>query len=435
MTPKQSDVTAVPRRKVLQYSAAAAALGGAGLVGPAGPAQAAVTATAEPLAPDLLRRIKKGERFRLRDLGIIIGGLPTGPLNAITDVPGVQVGYSTIIHDKPGIARTGVTIIKPRSEPMQNNWCHAGWFSHNGNGEMTGTHWLDETGLLTSVIGLTTTSQVGLVRDAIIKIGLETLPDLEFLLPVVAETYDGSLNDLNGSWIKDHHVRSAYARAKGGPVREGNVGGGTGMHYFDFKGGSGTSSRIVNYDGVDYTVGVFVQTNYGSRQREYYRVNGAPVGKEITYDEVPRSGPPAGGAPAAKKESDHHSCIAVIATDAPFIGSQCKRLAMRAGIGLGATGGIADNNSGDMYIAFSTGNDVRQDVDVDLYQTKSIPDAAITPFMHAVSESFQEAAHNSATMARTLAGYATTNYQLPLDRLVEIVQEHGLYGPGFAGWR
>src|SRR4051794_12559686 len=236
MTDEQRGSTSVPRRKVLQYSAAAAALAGAGLVG-AAPAQAAVSTTQPAISPDLLRRIKKGERFRLRDLGIIIGGLPTGPLNAITDVPGVQVGYSTIIHDKPGIARTGVTIIKPRSEPMQNNWCHAGWFSHNGNGEMTGTHWLDETGLLTSVIGLTTTSQVGLVRDAIIKIGLETLPDLEFLLPVVAETYDGSMNDLSKSWIKDQHVRHAYNSAKGGPVQEGNVGGGTGMHYFDFKGG------------------------------------------------------------------------------------------------------------------------------------------------------------------------------------------------------
>lgn len=420
----------VPRRRFLQYSAAA--LAGAGIVDAATPADAAVSAATSSLAPDVLRRIKRGERFRLRELGIIIGTLPTGRHNAITDVPGVQVGYTTIIHDHPGIARTGVTIIKPRSEPMQNNWCHAGWFSHNGNGEMTGTHWLDETGLLTSVIGLTTTSQVGIVRDTIVKIGLETLPDLEFLLPVVAETYDGSLNDLNGWWIKEHHVRRAYARARGGPVREGDVGGGTGMHYFDFKGGSGTSSRIVNYDGVDYTVGVFVQTNYGSRQREYYRVNGAPVGKEITYDEVPRSGPPAGGG-AARKAPDRHSCIAVIATDAPFIGAQCKRLAMRAGIGLGATGGIADNNSGDMYIAFSTGNDVRQDVDVDVYQAGSIPDAAITPFMHAVSECFQEAAHNSATMARTMAGFATTNYEIPLDRLVEIVKEHGLYGPGFSG--
>jgi D-aminopeptidase len=408
------------RRNVLSYSAAAAAVAGGSVAG-AGAAQAAVTRT--PLTAQMLERIKKGERFRLRELGIIIGTLPTGRYNAITDVPGVQVGYTTLNFDHPGIARTGVTIIKPRSGPMQNNWCHAGWFSHNGNGEMTGTHWIDETGMLTSVIGITTTSQVGVVRDALIKIGLETLPDLEFLLPVVAETYDGSMNDLSRSWINDRHVRHAYASAAGGPVQEGNVGGGTGMHYFDFKGGSGTSSRIVSYAGTDYTVGVFVQTNYGSRQREYYRVNGAPVGKEITYDEVPRSGPPVG----------HHSCIAIVATDAPFLPAQCKRLAMRAGIGLGATGGIADNNSGDMYLAFSTANDVRQDVVPDYYTARSIPDAEITPFMHAVSEAFQEAAHNSATKARTLAGFQTTLYQLPLDRLVEIVQEHQLYGPGFSG--
>ncbi|GAA4360624.1 P1 family peptidase [Angustibacter luteus] len=410
----------VSRRNVLGYSAAAAALAGTQLAG-ATPAHAAVSV--KPLSPQMLARIKRGERFRLRELGIIIGTLPTGRHNAITDVPGVQVGYTTLNFDRPGIARTGVTIIKPRSEPMQNNWCHAGWFSHNGNGEMTGTHWIDETGMLTSVIGITTTSQVGIVRDALIKIGLETLPDLEFLLPVVAETYDGSMNDLSRSWIKDEHVRHAYASARSGPVQEGNVGGGTGMHYFDFKGGSGTSSRIVRYAGKDYTVGVFVQTNYGSRQREYYRVNGAPVGKEITYDEVPRSGPPAG----------HHSCIAIVATDAPFLPAQCKRLAMRAGIGLGATGGIADNNSGDMYLAFSTANDVRQDEVPDYYSATSIPDAEITPFMHAVSEAFQEAAHNSATKARTLAGFQTTLYQLPLDRLVEIVQEHQLYGPGFSG--
>jgi len=420
----QPTLPPLTRRRVLHYSAATAAtaaLAGGASLAEAGVANAAVTG--KGLSPTMLQRIRRGERFRLRDLGIIIGTLPTGRLNAITDVPGVKVGYSTLNFDEPGIARTGVTVIKPRSEPMQKNWCHAGWFSHNGNGEMTGTHWIDETGMLTSVIAITTTSQVGLVRDALIKIGLETLPDLEFLLPVVAETYDGGMNDLSGSWIKDSHVRHAYHSAAGGPVKEGNVGGGTGMHYFDFKGGSGTSSRVVSYQGTDYTVGVFVQTNYGSRQREYYRVNGAPVGKEITYDEVPRSGPPAG----------HHSCIAVIATDAPFLPTQCKRLAMRAGIGLGATGGIADNNSGDMYIAFSTANDVRQDVPVDYYAAKSIPDAAITPFMHAVSEAFQEAAHNSATMARTLAGFSTTLYQLPLDRLVEIVQEHGLYGPGFSG--
>ena len=423
MSNEQPTGGGVSRRNVLHSAAAAAAVAGATMAAGGTANAAEPAAKPSPLSPELLDRIRKGERFRLRELGIIIGTLPTGRYNAITDVPGVQVGYTTLNFDRPGIARTGVTIIKPRTEPMQKNWCHAGWFSHNGNGEMTGTHWIDETGMLTSVIGITTTSQVGLVRDALIKIGLETLPDLEFLLPVVAETYDGSMNDLSGSWIKDAHVRHAYHSAKGGPVKEGNVGGGTGMHYFDFKGGSGTSSRIVSYGGKDYTVGVFVQTNYGSRQREYYRVNGAPVGKEITYDEVPRSGPPAG----------HHSCIAVIATDAPLLPLQCKRLAMRAGIGLGATGGIADNNSGDMYLAFSTANDVRQDVDVDYYAARSVPDAAITPFMHAVSEAFQEAAHNSATMARTLAGFETTLYQLPLDRLVEIVQEHGLYGPGFSG--
>jgi D-aminopeptidase len=194
------------------------------------------------------------------------------------------------------------------------------------------------------------------------------------------------------------------------------------MHYFDFKGGSGTSSRIVSYEGTDYTVGVFVQTNYGSRQRDYYRVNGAPVGLEIPYSVVPRSGPPV-----------TRSCIAVIATDAPFLPQQCKRLATRAGIGLANTGSVADNGSGDMYIAFSTANNVRQDNVPTYYQNKSIPDDSITPFFHAVSEAFQEAAHNSACKAETLAGFASTSYAIPLDRLIEAVRKHRLYGPGFFG--
>lgn len=413
--------TALSRRGLLRTSGSAAA----GAVLATGLGSRSAMASDRPVPPPpagILKRIKRGERFRLRQLGIEIGSLPTGRWNAITDVPGVQVGYKTVIRNSPKVARTGVTIIKPRSEAIQKNWCNAGWFSHNGNGEMTGTHWIDETGLLTSVIGITTTFQVGLVRDTLVKIGLETYPDLEFLLPVVAETLDAGLNDPTGFAITEKDVRQAYASAKSGPVAEGNVGGGTGMHYFDFKGGSGTSSRIVNYEGTDYTVGVFVQTNYGSRQRDYFRVNGAPVGLGIPYSEVPRSGPPV-----------TRSCIAVIATDAPFLPQQCKRLAARAGIGLANTGSVADNGSGDMYIAFSTANNVRQSPEPTYFHNKSIPDDSITPFFHAVSEAFQEAAHNSACKAETLAGFASTSYAIPLDRLIEVVRSHRLYGPGFFG--
>ncbi len=265
----------ISRRRLLQASGVAA---GTGAVG-AGIGVAATHRAAPESSAEALERVRAGERVRLRDLGIQIGVLPTGRWNAITDVPGVKVGYKTIVRDQPKIVRTGVTIIVPREEPMQTNWCHAGWFSHNGNGEMTGTHWLDETGLLSSVIGITSTLQVGVVRDTLVKMGIETNPDLEFMLPVVAETYDGELSDPSAFPITEQDVRDAVNSAASGPVAEGNVGGGTGMRYFDFKGGSGTSSRVVEYKGASYTVGAFVQANYG--ERRYLRVNGAPVGKEI----------------------------------------------------------------------------------------------------------------------------------------------------------
>jgi D-aminopeptidase len=413
----------ISRRTALKYSATGVAAGTIGAGGGYAFATSKLDAPLQPVATDLLPRIERGERFRLRDLGIIIGSLPTGPNNAITDVPGVKVGYKTIIRDDPGIARTGVTVIIPREEPIQKNWCYAGFYRHNGCGEVTGTQWIEEAGVLSSPIAITNTSQVGIVHQTLCKIGYERYGDLDFLLPVVAETYDGGFNDLSGFWITEKDVREAYDDAHGGPIAEGNVGGGTGMHFFDFKGGSGTSSRIVDFKGQKYTVGVFVQSNYGTDQRQYYRVNGAPVGKEISYDEVPKAGP------AAK-----HSCIAVIATDAPFLPGQCKRLATRAGIGIADTGSVADNGSGDMYLAFSTANDVAPESDDNVMRTaESIPDWEITPFFHAVSEAFQEAAHNSATMAQTLQGADRTLYAIPLDRLVEIVKKHGLYGPGFHG--
>ncbi|MCS7070431.1 MAG: P1 family peptidase, partial [Anaerolinea sp.] len=218
-------------------------------------------------------------RARLRDLGITIGMLPTGPHNAITDVPGVRVGHTTLIADEPRIARTGVTIIQPRPAAPWENPCFAGYFSFNGNGEMTGLPWIDESGLLTSPIGLTNTHQVGLVRDTLVRYEIEHGVGTGWVLPVVAETWDGWLNDINAFHLTGAHVLAALASASSGPVAEGNVGGGTGMICHEFKGGIGTASRVVVIFDQPYTVGVLVQANYG--RRASLRIDGMPVGRLI----------------------------------------------------------------------------------------------------------------------------------------------------------
>lgn len=398
------DNDGLSRRDLLKTSA----VGAAGVAG-ASSLLAAPAAADETHDPG--RRHGSGKRQRLRDLGVVIGTLPTGRHNALTDVLGVQVGYKTLIFDKPGIARTGVTIIVPRRDPMWENYCYAGFYSHNGNGAMTGTHWIEEVGWLTSMIGITNTHQVGIVRDTLIKLESEHNPDLEWRLPVVAETWDGPLNDMDRFWVTEQDVRDAVHDAGGGLPDEGNVGGGTGMSYFGFKGGSGTSSRVVKYAGHHYTVGVFVQSNYG--RREYLRVNGASVGLEIPTSKVPADGPPV-------STDGGGSCIIIVATDAPMLPGQCKRLATRAGIGLADTGGYAGNGSGDLYLAFSTGNDIRRD-DRHFYTARSVSNDHIDDFFVAVDEATQEALHNSATMARTMRGYQTTRHAIPLDDLVRSV--------------
>ena len=285
-------------------------------------------------------------RLRARDLGIPFEGSP-GPLNAITDVQGVEVGHVTLISGKgklvvgKGPVRTGVTAILPRgrgsTEPV-----FAAWFTLNGAGEMTGTTWVEESGFLEGPVMITNTHSVGTVRDAVIAWQYSRGAFQRWSLPVVAETYDGFLNDINGFHVKAEHVFQALDGAKTGPVGEGSVGGGTEMVAHRFKGGIGTSSRIVDEGRREYTVGVLVQANYGGRSR--FTVAGVPVGREIT-DLTPEEG-----------DEDSGSIIIVVATDAPLLPHQLKRVVKRAALGVARNGGVGGNGSGDIFMAFSTAN-------------------------------------------------------------------------------
>ncbi len=355
------------------------------------------------------------ERARLRELGIVVGRYPTGKYNAITDVPGVLVGHSTLIYDMPRVARTGVTVIIPRDGDIWTNHAFAAYYVFNGNAELTGAHWIDEGGMLTSPIGLTNTHQVGSVRDMLIAWEREQYAREGMLLPVVTETYDGWLNDIDAFHITKSDLFIAMNRAASGPVREGNVGGGTGMICHDFKGGIGTASRLVEIDGKIYTVGVLVQTNYGDRS--FLRVNGVPVGEEIGPDEVPT---PWGDQPALQAGS----IIAVIGTDAPLVSTQCKRLAQRATVGLARVGGVGYNSSGDIFLVFATGNDLPVP-QPDMMTLTMLPHQQLNFFFEAVAEAVEEAILNALTMAETMTGYKDrTAYAIPLDRLVEIMERY-----------
>lgn len=359
-------------------------------------------------------------RTRLRDLGIIIGDLPTGPHNAITDVPGIKVGHSTVINDNPRVARTGVTVIFPREEPIWKNNVFAAYHSFNGNGEMTGLPWLDESGMLSSPIGITNTHQVGLVRDTLVAYEIEAGYEYGFLLPVVAETFDGWLNDINAFHLKANHVYDALANAHSGPVEEGNVGGGTGMMCHGFKGGIGTSSRVAAIGNEQYTVGVLVQANYGRRHQ--FRVNGVHVGKEINFDVVPSPHivPP----PVGPKPGDG-SIIVIIGTNAPLLPIQCRRLAQRATVGLARVGGLGHNGSGDIFLAFATGNDLSADTIVKP-NLGMLALNQIDPLFEAVAEATEESILNALTAAETMTGYeGHTAHALPLDLLSQVMTRHG----------
>lgn len=354
-------------------------------------------------------------RARLRELDITIGHLPTGTYNAITDVPGVMVGHSTLIYDMPRVARTGVTVVVPREGIIWENHAFAAYHDFNGNGEMTGTHWLAESGLLTSPIALTNTHQVGVVRDSLIAYEREyQVPG--WILPVVAETYDGFLNDIDAFHVTKANVFEAMHNAAGGIVAEGNVGGGTGMTCHGFKGGIGTSSRLVEIDNETYTVGVLVQSNYGSR--EDFRVEGVPVGRLIGFDKVPSPR-------QDHKPLDSGSIIVIIGTDAPLLPVQCKRLAQRATVGLARVGGIGHNGSGDIFIAFATGNDLPIDAD-HAHTVKMLLHTQMNPLFEGVIEATEEAILNALTAAETMVGFQDrTAHAIPLDDLQTIMQKYG----------
>ncbi|MGH2591923.1 MAG: P1 family peptidase [Anaerolineae bacterium] len=352
-------------------------------------------------------------RARLRDLGITLGAYPTGQFNAITDVPGVLVGHHTLIYDQPRVARTGVTVIVPREGSIWQDNAFAAFHSFNGCGEMTGLPFIEEFGLLTSPIAITNTNQVGTAHAAIVEYGVGKHGGFAFKLPVAAETYDGWLNDIDAFHLTAAHVHAALDSAQGGPVAEGNVGGGTGMICHDFKGGIGTSSRIVECPSGRYTIGVLLQANHGDR--DLLRVDGVPVGREIgpQHTPTPWAEPPKGG-----------SIIVIIATDAPLLPIQCKRLARRATVGLARVGSVGYNGSGDIFLAFATGNHVPHDAKA-LLDVKVLPHHHLNSFFEAVAESVEESILNALTAAETMTGFqGHTAYALPLDELRRVMAKH-----------
>jgi D-aminopeptidase len=366
---------------------------------------------------------------RLRDLGITVGDLPTGRHNAITDVAGVRVGHTTLISGEGplrvghGPVRTGVTVIFPTERQAWEEPVFAGYHRLNGMGEITGLQWIRESGMLTTPIGLTNTDSVGAVRDALayheaVRIGA---PDPFGSLPVVGETFDYGLNDTHGRHVRDEHVFAAIDAAAGGPVAEGNVGGGTGMQCHGFKGGIGTSSRVVPDEVGGWTVGVLAQTNHGRRER--LTINGVPVGKAVPAEEVP--------VPTwFKRQEGTGSIIVVVATDAPLLPTQCDRLAQRAALGIARLGGVGEHYSGDLVLSFATGNrglprvfDLEDDqphaVDV-----KMMANHFITPLFDAVVEATEEAILNALVAAETLVGRdGHTLYALEHERLVQVMAD------------
>lgn len=352
-------------------------------------------------------------RPRLRDLGIEIGDLPTGPHNAITDVAGTMVGHATLVRDSPTVARTGVTMIVPRAGEIWANCAFAAWFNFSGNGEMTGLPWIEESGLLGSPIGITSTHQVGLVRDFLVKAAVEAGHPEAFHLPVVGETWDGWLSDLDSFPLNEGHARAAYESATGGRVPEGCVGGGTGMICHEFKGGIGTSSRVVKTKSGVYTLGVLVQANYG--RREDLRVDGIPVGRRLSKDVVPSAWDvaPNGG-----------SIIVILATDAPLLPVQCHRLAKRATVGLGRVGGYGHDSSGDIFLAFSTGNALP--IGEQPWQIEVLPMSEMDGLFHAVADATEESILNALCAAETMTGQrGRTAHALPIDVLRDLPARSG----------
>jgi D-aminopeptidase len=365
---------------------------------------------------------------RARDLGVPFDGTP-GPLNAITDVGGVTVGHTTLISGEgklqigKGPVRTGVTAVLPRGKDSMMNPVFAGWFAQNGNGEMTGTTWVEESGFLEGPVMITNTHSVGVVRDAVIQWRVaHGQPDASgywWSLPVVAETWDGWLNDINGFHVKSEHAFSAIDSARSGSVDEGNVGGGTGMVCNGYKGGIGTSSRKLTEKDGGYTIGVLVQCNYGSRQN--LRVAGIPVGREISSEDP--------YAYQSSEISERGSIIIVIATDAPLVAHQLKRLAHRATLGLGRNGSISGNGSGDIFIAFSTANSGAA-IAQNLADVKMLPNDSLDPVFAATVQATEEAIINAMIAAESMTGIDNHHViALPHDQLRAVLKKYNRLNP------
>lgn len=360
---------------------------------------------------------------RARDLGVPFEGTP-GTLNAITDVKGIEVGHTTLISGEGklqvgvGPVRTGVTAILPRGKQSSNDPVFAGWFSLNGNGEMTGTTWVEESGFLEGPIMITNTHSVGVVRDAVIawrvKQGAPDASGYWFSLPIVAETYDGYLNDINGFHVKATHAFEALDGAKAGAVTEGNVGGGTGMICYGFKGGIGTASRKLDQNSGGYTVGVLVQANFGRRNQ--LRIAGVPVGAEITEGTLSSND--------GSVRDDVGSIIIVVATDAPLLSHQLKRLARRAALGVARTGSVSGNGSGDIFVAFSTANPEAGKPSATV-QLMMLPNDRMNPLFEATVQATEEAIVNALMAAETMIGIENHKViALPHDRLKQVMKKY-----------
>ena len=375
---------------------------------------------------------------RARELGFPIGGT-AGPLDAITDVAGVEVGHTTLISGSgklvvgKGPVRTGVTVVHPRGKGNSDPVFGA-WFTLNGNGEMTGTTWLQESGVLEGPIAITNTHSVGVVRDAILQWQVGKPGMQPWGLPVVAETYDGGLNDINGFHVKPEHVIAALDGAKGGPVLEGAVGGGTGMVCHGFKGGIGTASRKLPAEQGGYTVGVLVQCNYGARRD--LRIAGVPVGEEImdlqpciaNRDPQPAGGRPscdAGSATPRGAEEGAGSIIVVVATDAPLLPHQLKRIATRVTLGVGRMGGFGQNGSGDIFIAFSTANPRAANAP-DTTSVRMMANARMSTLFTATAQATEEAIANALLAAETVTGANDLRvFAMPVERVKAIMKKYG----------
>tara|TARA_B100000780_G_C21094575_1_gene441336 strand:- start:119 stop:1288 length:1170 start_codon:yes stop_codon:yes gene_type:complete len=375
----------------------------------------------------LVFNLSNAQKPRARDLGVPFNGI-TGKNNSITDVKGVEVGYSTIISNKgkniigKGPVRTGVTAIFPRGRSKKFSPVYANWYSLNGNGEMTGTTWVTESGFLETPIMITNTNSVGVVRDAVLKWYVDTDwykgEEWWYTYPVVGETYDGFLNDIYGFHVKEENVREAISNASGGRIDEGNVGGGTGMRCLGFKGGTGTSSRILKINDSKYTVGVIVQANFGSKKN--LTISGVPVGLELkdTLNFVYN------GPPKSRMNEGDGSIIVILATDAPFLPHQLKRISQRIPLGIGLVGGRGSNGSGDIFLAFSTANENAFDRD-NTTIVKTFSNDLITPFFEATVQVVEEAIINAMVAAETMEGINGNKvYALPHDLLIDVLKKY-----------